>query len=76
MPPPRPRRKARTKKKAEDSGKQEKLMEEAKHDPKWFSSCRKLEEPALFQVEGTSDINCLRNSNLQLLGCCILLCCN
>jgi len=51
VPPPRPRRKARTKKKAEDSGKQEKLMEEAKHDPKWFSSCRKLEEPALFQVE-------------------------
>ena len=55
MPPPRPRRKARAKKKAEDSGKQEKLMEEAKHDPKWFSSCRKLEEPALFQVEGTSE---------------------
>lgn len=52
VPPPRPRRKARTKRKAEDAGNEHKLVDEAKHDPKWFLSCRKLEEPTLSQIDG------------------------
>ncbi|XP_065065333.1 uncharacterized protein LOC135691407 [Rhopilema esculentum] len=54
VPPPRPRRKARTKRKSEATRKQLKLLEEAKHDPQWFTSCKKLDEPALPDVEGGS----------------------
>ena len=54
IPPPRPRRKARTKKKVDCVTKPSRSVEEAKHDPKWFSSCKKLAEPTIPQDEGTT----------------------
>eukprot|EP00794_Sanderia_malayensis_P018899 gene18899-20801_t len=55
VPPPRPRRKARKKRKSENARKQQREIEEAKHDPKWFSSCRKLQAPEPVQNKMASN---------------------